>query len=188
LFRVSRLPLQLTPLHSDRAAGLGFLSIYPGIYSGFVFALSCVVAAAMLKDLGLERHSAEFVWFAIGGWIAFALVLFLGPMFVFAAPLYEARERGLIEYGRLTSQHHLAFHKKWIGAARSGENLMGSPDPSSATDLNAALQAVREIRLAPIDALAVLQTVVAAGIPMLAVVATQMPLGDLFVWLVGAIL
>jgi hypothetical protein len=188
LFRLSRLPLQLTPLHSDRAAGLGFLSIYPSIYSGFVFALSCVVAASMLKDLGLEGHSAEFVWFAIGGWIAFALVLFLGPMFVFAAPLYRARERALIEYGRLTSQHHLAFHKKWISAATPGENLMGSPDPSSASDLNAALQAVRDIRLAPIDAVAVVQTVAAAGIPMLAVVATQMPLGDLFVWLVGAVL
>jgi hypothetical protein len=188
LFRLSRLPLQLTPLHPDRAAGLGFLAIYPSIFSGFVFALSCVIASSMVKDLGLERHSAELVWFAIGGWLTFALILFLGPLLVFVAPLYATRERALLQYGRLASQHHLAFHQKWIGEARSGQDLMGSPDPSSASDLNASVQAVRDMRVVPVDAVAVIQLVVAAGIPMLAVVATQIPLEDLVKWLVGTIL
>ena len=52
----ARLPLQLTPLHPDRAAGLGFLAIYPSIFSGFVFALRWVVASSFLKDLSLQRH------------------------------------------------------------------------------------------------------------------------------------
>lgn len=130
LFRLSRLPLQLTPLHPDRAGGLGFLAIYPSIFSGFIFALSCVVASSFLKDLGLERHSAELVWFAIGVWLVFALILFLGPLLVFVAPLYAARERALLEYGRLASQHHLAFHHKWIGgrnAARTSWALLILP-------------------------------------------------------------
>src|SRR5262245_53254804 len=33
LLRISRLPLQLTPLHPDRSAGLGFLAIFPSIFS-----------------------------------------------------------------------------------------------------------------------------------------------------------
>jgi hypothetical protein len=188
LFRLSRLPLQLTPLHPDRAAGLGFLSIYPSIFSGFIFALSCVVASAMVKDIGLERPAAELVWFAIGGWLAFALILFLGPLLVFVRPLYVTRERALLQYGRLASQHHLAFHQKWIGEARSGEDLMGSPDPSSASDLNASVQAVQDMRVVPVDWVAVVQLMTAAGIPMLAVVSTQIPLGDLVRWLVGTIL
>jgi hypothetical protein len=61
LLRISRLPLQLTPLHPDRSAGLGFLAIYPSIFSGFVFALSCVVASSMVKELGLAQHSPETV-------------------------------------------------------------------------------------------------------------------------------
>jgi hypothetical protein len=188
LFRISRLPLQLTPLHPDRSAGLGFLAIYPSIFSGFVFALSCVIASSFIKELDLERHNPETVWFAVAGWLAMSLVLFLGPLLVFVRPLYAARERALLEYGRLATHHHLAFHRKWIGGARSGEDLMGSSDPSSASDLNASVQAVRELRVVPIDRAAVAQLVVAAGVPLLAVIAKQMPLVDLAKWIVGTIL
>lgn len=188
LFRISRLPLQLTPLHPDRSAGLGFLAIYPSIFSGFVFALSCVIASSFVKDLGLERHGPETVWFALAGWLAMSLVLFLGPLLVFVRPLYATRERALLEYGRLATHHHLAFHRKWIGEARSGEELMGSSDPSSASDLNASVQAVRELRLVPVDRAAVAQLVVAAGVPLLVVVSTQIPLLDLAKWIVGTIL
>lgn len=95
---------------------------------------------------------------------------------------------GPLDYGRLASQHHLAFHKKWIGEARTGEELMGSPNPSSASDLNASVQAVQAMRFVPVDWVAVIQLVVAAGVPMLAVVTTQIPLGDLAKWFVGTIL
>ena len=188
LYRISRLPLQLTPLHPDRSAGLGFLAIYPSVFSGFVFALSCVVASSFLKELDLVRHSPETVWFALAGWLAMSLVLFLGPLLVFVGPLYAVRERALLDYGRLANQHHLAFHRKWIGEARSGEDLMGSSDASSASDLNASVEVVRELRVVPVDGAAVVQLLVAAGVPMLAVVATQMPLSDLAKWIIGTIL
>lgn len=188
LYRISRLRLQLTPLHPDGAAGLGFLAIYPSIFSGFVFALSCVVASSMVKEIALARHDPNLVWFAIAGWIAFNLILFLGPLLVFAAPLYAVRERALLEYGRLATQHHLAFHRKWVREARDGEELMGSPDPSSASDLNASVQAVLGMRFAPIDLVAVLQLVVAAGIPMIGVVLTQVPLAELVKLIAGTIL
>lgn len=188
LYRISRLPLQLTPLNPDRSAGLGFLAIYPSIFSGFVFALSCVVASSMLKELSLARHSSETVWLAIGGWLALVVIVFLGPLLVFVAPLHAVRERARLEYGRLAHQHHLAFDRKWIGEARSGADLMGSSDSSSASDLNASVQVVRELRVVPVDLVAVMQLVLAAGLPLLTVVATQMPLSELARWLVGAIL
>jgi len=188
LWRISRLPLQLTPLHPDRAAGLGFLAIYPSIFSGFVFAMSCVVASSFLKELGLAHNSSATVWLAIAVWLAMNLVLFLGPLLVFVDRLYAVRERALLEYGRLANQHHLAFHRKWVVQARSGEDLMGSPDPSSATDLNSSVQVVQEMRFLPVDGTAVVQLVVAAGVPLLAVVATQIPLVDLLKLIVGTIL
>jgi hypothetical protein len=107
---------------------------------------------------------------------------------VFVHPLYQARERALLEYGRLASQHHLAFHHKWIGEARNGEDLMGSADPSSASDLNASVQAVLEMRVVPIDRAAIAQLVVSAGVPLLAVVARQIPVAELAGWIVGTIL
>jgi hypothetical protein len=64
---------------------------------------------------------------------------------------------------------------------------MGSPDPSSASDLNAAVEVVRQLRFVPVDLPALLQILIAAGVPLLAVVATQVPLGDLVKWLLGAV-
>ncbi|MGC1953349.1 MAG: hypothetical protein WA970_12440, partial [Gammaproteobacteria bacterium] len=109
-------------------------------------------------------------------------------LLVFVGPLYAARERALLEYGRLATEHHHAFHRKWIGEARSGEDLVGSSEPSSAADLNASVQLVRELRVVPIDSAAVARLVVAAGVPLLAVVVTQMPLVELAKWIVGTIL
>jgi hypothetical protein len=40
----------------------------------------------------------------------------------------------------------------------------------------------------PVDRAAVMQLIVAAGIPMLAVVATPIPLAELVQWIVGKIL
>jgi hypothetical protein len=188
LFRISRLPLRLAPLNPDRAAGLGFLAIYPGIFNGFVFALSCVVASSMLKDLALEQHGPDAVWIALAVWLGICLILVLGPLVVFAWPLYLARERALLEYGRLANEHNVAFHRKWIEEGRSGEELIGSPDLSSVSSLNSTLSAVRNQRFFPVDGVAVFQLVVAAALPLLAVVATQVPVGDMLQWILGKIL
>ena len=188
LLRLSRLRLQLMPLHPDRTGGLGFMAVYPSIFGGFVFAMSCVVASSILKELSLEPHPPEIVWAAMGVWIAIVLVLFIGPLLVFAVPLFDAREQALFTYGRLASQHHLAFHDKWIRTSRNGEEIMGSPDPSSASDLNASVQATQDMRFVPIDRAAIVQLVVAAGVPMLGVVATLVPLDVLVKWLIGTIL
>ena len=114
LFRISRLALQLMPLHPDRAGGLGFLANFPGIFNGFIFALSSVVAAAMIKDLGIEEHAAETLWFALAAWLVISVGLVISPLLVFSRPLYDLRESALIDYGRLASQHHLIIHQKWI--------------------------------------------------------------------------
>lgn len=179
LCQIARLPLQLAPLHPDRAAGLGFLSIYPSIFSGFVFALSCVVASAFLRELDLEQLAADTVWFGLAGWIGIVLLIFLGPLTVFVRPLYLAREQALLSYGRIASQHHIAFHRKWIEPAMGGEDMLGSADPSSVSDLNASVQAVLDMRTIPVDRSAVVQLLIAAAVPLLTVVAALIPLRDL---------
>ena len=188
LFDISRLPLQLSPLHPDHAAGLGFLSIYPSIFSGFIFALSCVVAAAAITEIALVQHSANQIWLLIAVWVLMNMVVFLGPLTSFSSTLYKAREKALLEYGRLASQHHLLFHRKWIDGEPDAEELLGSPDPSSVSDLNASVQEARNINVIPVDRFAVIQLVVAAGIPMLAVAATQLPLSELAKWLVTSLI
>lgn len=187
LFTISRLKLQLTALHPDRAAGLGFLAIFPSIFGGYIFALSCVVAAAAVTELSHVHHDPQQVWFLVAGWILTNLLVFIGPLFVFAVPLYRVREEAVLEYGRLASHHHLAFSRKWIDGKMKGKDLIGSPDPSSVSDLNASVEVVQNMRFIPVDRNAIIQVVLASGAPMLAVIATQLPMSDLLKWLLAIV-
>ncbi len=188
LSRIARLPLRLTPAHPDRAGGLIFLAMFPGIFSGFVFALSCVGASSLIKTMTLLPPSRMFVWFAIGGWVLTMALIFLAPLFLFSRPLYLAREQALIEYGRLAKIHHQAFHEVWVSGDKNAEEMLGHQDPSSVADLNACVQSVLDMRLVPLDRDAVLQLLVAAALPFLTVLAYQVPLSEIFKWVLGVIL
>jgi hypothetical protein len=188
LYRISRLRLQLSPMHPDGSAGLGFLAIYPGIFSGLAFALSCVIASAMLKDIDLVQHSANTVWLALAVWLVAVLIVFIGPLLVFTPVLLAVRDQATIEYGRLADQFHRAFHHKWIEEARSGEDLIGSPDFSPVSGLSTNLQTARKLQMVPVNRSAVVQLVIAAGVPLLAVVVREVPLADIVKWIVGKIL
>lgn len=142
----------------------------------------------MIEDIRLAHPNADTVWWSMAFSLGFCAVLLLGPELVFVPPLYGLRERALVDYGRLASQRHMAFHRKWTDPAISGEQLLGSEDPSSASDLNATIEAVQQIRLLPLDWSALQQLAVAAGTPMLAVAATQIPLAEIGGWFLNKIL
>ncbi len=188
LRQIARLPLQLMPMHPDRAGGLGFVAIFPGIFSGFVFALSCVVSSSFIKAITFSNYSENAVWLAILAWFSCVFLLFLAPLLVFTRPLYMARERGLLEYGRLAQLHHLLFHQRWIENRTNDNSLLGSADPSSVSDLNASVQSAVDMRLLPLDRPAIVQLVLATGIPMVAVALAQVPLAELLQMLVGLLL
>ncbi len=117
-----------------------------------------------------------------------SVALVIGPLLAFVKPLYTMRERALIEYGRLASQHHLAFHHRWIDEGRNDDELIRSEDISLASDLNDIIEVVQQLRYIPVDFPAVLQSVIAASVPLLFVVATLIPIGEILKWLVGSVL
>ena len=188
LLRISRLPLRLIAMHPDRAGGLIFLALFPGIFVGFVFALSCVVSSSLIKTMALLMPAQLFIWLAIGGWVLLMILIFIAPLFVFTPALFRTREQALIDYGRLAQVHHQAFHRHWIASERNSEELLGSPDPSSVSDLNACVQTALGMRIVPLDWAAVLQILIAASTPFLVVVASQIPLTEVLKWLLGTIL
>jgi hypothetical protein len=188
LARISRLDLHLMPLHPDRVGGLGFLSLFPGIFRGLILALSCVVASTMFKAAHFVDLSDNAIWIAIAAWIGFVVLLFVGPLAFFARPLYRARERAVVDYGRLAHQHHAAFKTKWIDGPHTGKDLMGSSDPSSIAVLNASVVAALTMRTLPIDRAALLELLIAAGAPFLVLLASRMPLQQFIKVVLGSIL
>ncbi len=188
LWRASRLPLQLMPLHPDRCGGLGFLALFPGIFSGLVFALSCVIATSFHKALPVVTDSGQTIWLAVAAWLVLVSLTFIGPLLFFLRPLYIARETARLQYGRLAHKHHLAFHHKWIEAGAGGEEILGSADPSSVSDLNASVETALGMITIPLDRNALLLLLGSAAAPLLLVAALQMPVGDLIKLIFGVLL
>lgn len=188
LYRISKMPLNLSPLHPDRCAGLGFLSIYPTVFTGFIFALSSVVAASIAKELTLSKVSGDLVWVWMGCWVSLILILFVGPMLVFVRILSMRREQAMLDFGRLCSRHHQAFHFKWMqqGDANNAD-LLDSSDSVVLANLNSAVDTLNQMKAFPIDKATVIQILLASALPLLIAATKLMSLSDILKKLLSAL-
>jgi hypothetical protein len=187
LFKTSRMRLRLVAYHPDRSGGLGFLSVYPTVFSGFIFALSCLVAAQLVSEIRRMGIPVEQLQWMVLAWIGLVFLTFAGPLTVFGHPLYKLREQAIFNLGRIASEHQLAFQQKWMESQASGGELLGSADVSSAADLAPIASSPYSLRMFPITLSVLIQLALSAGLPMLAVVVTQMPLREFLQRVLAAI-
>ncbi len=180
LWQVSRIELRLVPTHPDRLGGLSFLSETPVAFSVLAAAHGAMVAgplAARIFFLGasLPQFKGEIAILAI-----VMLCVVLGPLLVFTPQLFEARWRGLREYGTQAGSYVREFDAKWLRhPPPANETFMGSADIQSLADLGNSYDGVRNMRIAPISNLAVLGLVAATLLPIAPLLLTVMPLEEL---------
>ncbi len=180
LWRVSKLNLDLTPTHPDRAGGLSFLGISTAAFAPLILAQSALVSAMVGGRILQSGATLKDFKFELGGVLAFALLLALGPLLVFVPILTRARRRALIEYGLLANRYVREFDFKWVrGGAPESEPLVGSSDIQSLADLANSFEVIREMKPFPFGKEVVLQLVVMAALPCLPLALTVMPLEEL---------
>ncbi len=176
---IARCDLRLVATHPDRCGGLAFIGEYPQTYLLFVFSVSLVIAATVLKQVVYAGASIMSFKFALLGLIIFLIVAFVLPLLAFTPVLLKLKKQGLSRYGALVSRHHLAFEAKWIrGEGTSGEAVadpLGSPDMSSLADLSASYQIIEAMRPVPVTRQSIVPLVLVALLPFIAVAATQAP-------------
>jgi len=175
---IARCDLRLVATHPDRCGGLAFIGQYPNTYLLFVFSLSTVVAATVLKQVVFAGASLMSFKFALLGLIVFLIVAFVLPLLAFTPVLLKLKKQGLSRYGALVSRHNLAFEARWVdgGASSAGtEDPLGSPDMSSLADLSASYALVQSIRPIPVTKQSIGPLIIAALLPLAGVAATQVP-------------
>jgi hypothetical protein len=189
---VARCELRLVATHPDRCGGLAFIGQYPQTYVLFVFSLSLVIAATVLKKVVFAGASLMSFKFALLGLIVFLVVAFVLPLLAFTPVLVRLKRQGLSRYGALVSRHHLEFEAKWIGgggtAGAPDADPLGSPDMSSLADLSASYQIIQELRPVPVTRQSIFPLVVAALLPFVVVAATQMPVKQILGTIKGLLL
>jgi hypothetical protein len=176
---LSALELRLVVTHPDGHGGLAFIGRYPNIYAGYVFALSCVIAASVFQ-LNLQGGMELTAYGAVMGiWLALVLSLFALPLSAFGRPLKELKMRTLLASSAQATRHFRAVERDVLGqnvsatADAESTKAADNPDPSK------IFGAAQKCSTLPFSREAWLPISVAALAPLIAAGATQLPVKEL---------
>lgn len=188
LRRIARLDLAIVPTHPDRAGGLGFLERLPVVFAPVALAIGVVLAARWAHDAVYHGLVLQSVRIEMIAFVVLAVVLFLLPLAAFAGPLKRAKKQALLDYGALVGRHGRLVRERWVeGKALADDALLNAPELGPVADTAAAYDAVKAMRAVPIGKTAVVPIAAAAVAPMLAVLALQVPVGELLMKIVKAL-
>ena len=187
LWRVSRLDLDLNATHPDRAGGLGFLGESLSAYVP-IAAAHGLLFAGMLADRILfgGARLTDFKVEVLGG-VMFLLLVFAGPLTLFAPRLAQVKRSGLREYGALSQTYVRDFRQKWMSGAPTDEPLVGSGDIQSLADLGNSFANAEQMRFVPVQPRSLLVFAAAFLVPILPLVLTMMSAEKLVARLVGIV-
>jgi hypothetical protein len=180
LFRVSRLNLELTPTHPDRAGGLGFLGWGMASFAIILLAVSAVISGGLAREIIHGGSSLNSVKYHVILFVVLAIGVLYAPLLVFTGRLARCRFRGLLDFGTLIWIHDHDFDEKWIKTLGSkGDSLLGSRDATSLGAISRAYEHVDNMLLVPFDKKALMVLILAAVIPMIPLLGTELPFMDI---------
>ena len=177
LFRVSRLGLELTPTHPDRAGGLGFLGWGLASFGLVLMAISAVLSGSLAYEIVHRGSSLNILKYHIMIFVVLAIVILHAPLIVFTGRLARCRFRGLLDFGSLIGDHDRAFNEKWLKS--QGSSLLGSAHMGSLAHMSPVYEQVERMQLLPWDKQALIVLVAAALIPMIPLLGTVTALTEI---------
>jgi hypothetical protein len=118
------------------------------------------------------------------GLIGFFVLFLLGPLTVFTPSLARAKRTGLAEYGKLASAYVTGFETKWLRGQEGEDQLLGSADIQSLSDLGQSYSIIREMRVVPFGLQDISRLAIATAVPLLPLGLTVFSLEELVTQLV----
>jgi hypothetical protein len=189
MWRVSRLPLRLNPLHPDHAGGLGFLGSSVRAFQPVLVAHTVVLAGVIGGRIWYEGMKLPAFQIEILGAVALLMAIALAPLTFFVLKLAGAKREGAREYGLLAMRYVDEFRERWMRDRRpDGEVLVGSADIQSLADLANAHDVVREMGVLPFDRRTVVTLAIVVALPYLPLTLTMIPFEALVSQVVGKLL
>jgi hypothetical protein len=152
-----------------------------GAFAPFVFGVTSFAAAIIADFVVYEGDKPLQYQWHVGGLVVSLIILIAGPTLFFMRSLYNAREEDIFRYGALASRQIQHIEDKWLPEGPVREDSESSmPDFRSITHLGHSVTAVHKMSLIPVDKEDILLLVVIALLPFIPVLATQIPIGEMF--------
>jgi hypothetical protein len=182
LWHISRIPLNLTATHPDRAGGLAFLGKSAYAFGPIMFAQGCLLAGLIANRVLYEGATLLSFKMEAGSLIVFFVLIVLGPLVMFTPHLSYVKRKGLGTYGLLASAYVQEFEEKWVDrkSPQDGE-LLGTADIQSLADLANSYAVVREMRIIPFGLDDVTRLAAMTAAPLLPLGLTVLSFEDLVV-------
>jgi len=188
-WRVAKLDLVIVPTHPDRCGGLGFLAPIPAMFAPVVFAIASVVAAGWGHDVIYHELAVETLRPQMIALLVVMLAIFLSPLLVFHGTLRRVKKQALLDYGVLVGRHGQLVHERWIeGRTVSDDAVLAAPELGPVADTATLYELVGKMRSFPVSSKSVMPIVIAAVIPMIVVLAVQVPLPGILKMLMKVLL
>lgn len=180
MLRVSRLSLQLEPLHPDKAGGLGFLGQLCLAFVPFALAQGAMAAGWIANQIfhghaRLLDYRLEIA--ACAGLVVLAIV---GPLFAFVPRLVDSKRAGLSRYGNLATGYAREFESRWLRPGEPPrESVVGSGDIQSLADLGNSYSTLQQMRAVPFGMQVATTLAIAVLAPMAPLLLTAMSTDEL---------
>jgi hypothetical protein len=190
LARLARLPLAVLATHADLACGLNPLVRPVSGFTGFVMAISGILAGAWGTKLFYGQVTVTGLLVPLAVFLVVAIVVALGPLLALSGHLYRGRRRTLAQYGDFVRNYTQRFHAKWVaGSPHTVDgDLLGTPDISALCDLGSAYQVITKTRLFVFGPRTVMSVWAAGIIPMIPVFASQLTVEQVLKRIVSTVL
>jgi hypothetical protein len=178
LFRkIASVGLSLVPTHPDRCAGLGFLEETPKMFAPVVLALGSVLAARWAHDVVYHDVHVQALRVQMIGFVVVAVILFSIPLFAFAPLMAKTKRQALLDYSALVGRHGRLVRDRWVtGQPPKDDALLTAPELGPVADTGAIYDAVSAMRVLPIGKVTVAPLLVAAVLPLIPVLAIEIPI------------
>jgi hypothetical protein len=152
-----------------------------GAFGPFAFGVTALAAGILADFVVYEGASPlQYQWHVVG-LVVTLLMLIAGPSLFFSRSLYKAREEAIFRYGALASRQIQHIEDKWLPEGPVREDAESSmPDFRSITHLGHSVTAVHKMSLIPVNKEDILLLVIIALLPFIPVLATQVPIGEIF--------
>jgi len=179
LRELAGLELRLVATHPDSHGGLTFLGQYPNVFTMFVFAISCVVGAAIAHELMDRTLTIATYSYLMGGWLLIIMMLFAYPLIAFHKPLTDLKEKTLLLCSSQATRYHRAAERELLGKniSAAGDAELASakeiPDPSK------TLTSVLKLSTFLVNRDGLLPVSGAALLPLVTAGATQLPFKEI---------
>src|SRR6201993_5246208 len=173
LWQVSRMGINLIPIHPDRCGGLAFLGKSAYAFGPILFAQGAMLAGLVASRVLYRGESLTSFKLQIGGFIAFFVLAILGPLLMFTPGMARAKSKGLGDYGLLAPRYAPTSEQKGICRYPAPpEEFLGAADIQSLADLGNSYAFVREMRAVPFGLEDVSRLAIATAAPLLPLLLT----------------